>query len=173
MGSNQTAAARVLIVTGVAGSGKTEVGARLAVRLGGRFFDADQFHPPENIARMSAGYPLTDAERWPWLANMRRQVIERVPPGETWVLACSGLKKSYRQFLKRPDESHVRLIFLDGDYELIFARMKIRQDHFMRESMLRSQFEALEPPSSDEALIVSIDCTPDEIVDEIVRRLEL
>jgi gluconokinase len=171
MGSNQTAAPRVVIVMGVAGSGKTVVGSRLAARLGGRFFDADEFHPPENIVKMAAGVPLSDDDRQPWFAGMRREVVEAAPPGTTWVLACSALKKSYRDFLRHPDETDVRFVFLDGDYDLIFARMAQRKDHFMREGMLRSQFETLERPDAWEAMTVGVDQSPDAIVAEIISRL--
>jgi gluconokinase len=171
MGSNQTAAPRVIILMGVAGSGKTVVGSRLATQLGGPFFDADQFHPPENIAKMAAGVPLSDTDRKPWFEAMRRQVVEAAPPGTTWVLACSALKKAYRNFLRRPNETDVRFIFLDGDYNLIFARMAERKDHFMREGMLRSQFETLERPDAQEAMTVGVDQSRDAIVAEIIRRL--
>ena len=160
MGSNQTAIPRVIIIMGVAGAGKTEVGSRLAARLGARFFDADAFHPPENIKRMSAGLPLTDADRWPWFDRMRREVVEAAPPGQTWILACSALKKRYRDHLRRSGEHDVVFVFLDGDYDTIFKRMSARTDHFMKEGMLKSQFEALEPPDKDEAIVVSIDHPP-------------
>ena len=171
MGSNQTASPRVIIIMGVSGAGKTEIGSRLAARLGGRFFDADSFHPPGNIARMSAGEPLTDADRWPWFDRMRRDVITAAPAGETWVLACSALKKSYREWLRKPDEDDVQFIFLNGDYDTIFNRMTARTDHFMREGMLRSQFATLEPPTTDEAMIVDARANPDDIVKEVIRRL--
>lgn len=148
----QFSSARVVIVMGVSGCGKTEVGTRLAARLGGDFFDADGFHPPENIAKMSAGEPLTDADRAPWFDRMEREVIAPCPPGAVRVLACSALKKRYRDRLRAalPWPGVMRFVHLEGAYELIFSRMSARHDHFMREDMLRSQFAALEPPRPEE-----------------------
>jgi carbohydrate kinase (thermoresistant glucokinase family) len=156
---------------GVSGSGKTVVGSLLAARLGGRFFDGDPFHPPENIVKMAAGEPLTDADRAPWYERMRREVVQAAPPGSTWVLACSALKKAYRDVLRRPNETDVRLVFLDGSYNMIFERMTRRKDHFMREGMLRSQFETLERPDAEEAMIVSVHQSTAAVVDEIIQRL--
>ena len=175
MWSNLTTSppARVLVVMGVSGSGKTEVGRRLAPVLRGSFFDSDEFHPPANIAKMSAGTPLTDDDRWPWYERLRNEVIAPCAPGETRVLACSALKRIHRSFLRATRPEAVRFIQLLGDYDLIFARLSLRQGHFMRAELLRSQFETLEPAEGDEAMVVSIDKTPDEIVAEIVRRLEV
>jgi gluconokinase len=173
MWSNLTTSdpARVLVVMGVSGSGKTEIGQRVARVLGGSFFDSDEYHPPANIAKMSAGVPLDDDDRWPWYERVRREVIERCAPGETRVLACSALKRSHRNFLRATRPEAVRFIQLVGDYDLIFGRLSLRQGHFMRAEMLRSQFETLELAEPDEAMIVSIDTTPEEIVAEIVRRV--
>jgi gluconokinase len=120
---------------------------------------------------MAAGEPLTDADRAPWYERMRREVVQAAPPGSTWVLACSALKKAYRDVLRRPNETDVRLVFLDGSYNMIFERMTRRKDHFMREGMLRSQFETLERPDAEEAMIVSVHQSPAAVVDEIIRRL--
>ena len=173
MRSNPTTVPRVLIVMGVSGSGKTEVGQRLAAKLTGHFFDADAFHPPENIAKMSQGVPLTDADRIPWLEAMRTRVIDACPPGETCVLACSALKRHYREYLRATRPASVHFIFLDGSYDIIFARMQERTDHFMREEMLRSQFASLEAPGNEEAIQVSIAAPVDEVVTRALENLKI
>lgn len=156
---------------GVSGSGKTEIGQRLAVTLGGEFFDADNFHPPANVAKMSSGQPLNDDDRWPWLQRLREEIIESCPEGATRVLACSALKRRYRDFLRATRPEAVQLVYLEGDYDTIYSRMAARR-HFMRESMLRSQFETLEPPDDVEKPVrVSIVSSPDEIVAEITQKL--
>lgn len=166
----------IVVLMGVSGSGKSVVGAALAKRLGGRFFDADGFHPAENVAKMSAGTPLTDDDRWPWLDRLRREVVEpavsRPVGAPADVLACSALRKAYRdRLIGGLDRERVRLIFLEGDFGLIRARMLARKGHFMPESLLRSQYAALEAPDASEAMIVPIDQTPEAIVDGVFRRL--
>ncbi len=165
----------VILLMGVSGSGKSVVGAALAGRLGGRFFDADGFHPAENVAKMSAGTPLTDDDRWPWLERLRREVIEPAAArsdGATDVLACSALKKVYRDRLMHGiAPGKARLVFLNGDFELIRARMLARKGHFMPESLLRSQYATLEAPGDAEAMVVPIDRPPEEIVQDILFRL--
>jgi gluconokinase len=164
--------ARILVVMGVSGSGKTEIGQRLARRLGGSFFDSDQYHPAANIAKMSAGIPLTDEDRWPWYQRLRNEVIDPCAPAEIRVLACSALKRSHRAFLRAGRPEAVRFIHLVGDYDLIFGRLSMRTGHFMRPEMLRSQFETLEPTEPGEALVVSVEGEPGEIVSAIVNRLD-
>jgi gluconokinase len=127
---------------GVAGAGKTTVGQALAEELGWPFLDADDFHPPHNVAKMSAGLPLEDADRWPWLDLLNRQLRQR----ERAVLACSALKESYRQRLTR-GVRRFRFVYLHGSYELIAARLAARRHRYMPAALLRSQFEALEPPA--------------------------
>ena len=153
---------RVYLLMGVSGCGKTAVGERFAEILGGDFVDSDKLHPPENIAKMSAKIPLTDEDRWPWMKRIRRDVIDATPPGHITVLACSALKRAYRTLLMDgvPD---IRLIHLRGSFELIAGRLAERKGHFMPADLLRSQFATLEEPSADEALIIDIGGTVEEV----------
>lgn len=158
---------RIIIVMGVSGSGKTEVGLGLAQALGARFFDADGFHPPANVAKMSAGVPLTDDDRQPWFDRLAGEVIDPCGPGETRVLACSALKQRHRDRLREAKPGSVRFVHLAGDFETIHGRMAARQGHFMRAEMLRSQFATLEDPATlgeTDVLTVSVIPTVDEIV---------
>ena len=159
-----------ILLMGVSGSGKTTVGLELAAQLGWSFRDADDFHPPENVAKMSAGTPLTDADRAPWLAAIRRHISDTLARGESAVVTCSALKEQYRA-AAIPDPARVRLVHLAGDFDLILARMNAREGHFMKPQMLASQFATLEPPAH--ALTVDIAKTPAEIVAEIRRALSL
>jgi gluconokinase len=155
-----------VILMGVAGSGKTTVGEALAGRLGWEYFDADSYHPPANVAKMAAGIPLTDADRAPWLAALHDLLEGSLRSGRHPVLACSALKESYRERLL-DGSAGVTLVFLKGSYKLIRARLAIREDHYMKPEMLRSQFDALEEPRN--ALTVDIARTPAEIVDELCQ----
>jgi gluconokinase len=137
---------RAVVVMGVAGAGKTVVGRGLARRLGWRFIDGDDHHPALNRAKMSAGIPLSDEDRWPWLDRLRALLDEGVAAGTGTVLACSALKASYRARLGT-DEPHVGVVFLDGDPTVIEARLQARRGHYMPASLLGSQLAALEPPS--------------------------
>jgi carbohydrate kinase (thermoresistant glucokinase family) len=160
-----------LIVMGVAGSGKSTVGEALAARLGWRFADGDDFHPPANVAKMSAGTPLTDEDRWPWLSAIAAAVARSLDRGEPMVVACSALKRRYRDVLVggRPD---VRIVYLQGSKELIAERMAARRDHFMPTALLDSQFAALEEPGAEEgAIVVPIAFSPGEMVEDVVGRL--
>lgn len=154
---------------GVAGSGKTSVGERLAPLLGGVFLDGDAFHPPENIAKMSHGVPLTDADRWAWLERIGRQMAGR--PGAV-VAGCSALKRSYREAIRQAAGEPVLFVHLAGSRELIEERMAARTGHFMPTSLLDSQFAALEPPGADEdALTIDIAGSTDEVVTTIAHAL--
>jgi gluconokinase len=160
-----------LIVMGVSGSGKTTVGEQLASRLGWRYADADEFHPPSNIAKMSAGHPLTDEDRWPWLKAIAAEIDRVRAAGNHLVVGCSALKRAYRDILVH-DREDVRLIYLEGTQALIAGRLNERKGHFMPPGLLTSQFKTLEPPTPDERPIkVSIDTTADAIVDDILRQL--
>lgn len=159
----------VLIVMGVAGTGKTTVGAMLAGRLHWLYAEADDFHPAANVEKMAAGTPLTDADREPWLAAIGRWIDERAAAGEPGVVTCSGLKRAYRDRL-RQGRPQVRMVFLQGSRELIARRLAARHGHFMRAEMLDSQFADLEPPEPDEGVTeVSVEPPPNEIVDAILR----
>jgi gluconokinase len=161
-----------LIVMGVSGSGKTTVASKLAGRLHWTFEDGDRFHPKSNVEKMSAGQPLTDEDRWPWL-NAIADEIERVcTAGGHAVIACSALKRTYRDVLLR-GRNDVRFVFLNGTQQLIAHRLSLRKDHFMPPGLLDSQFRTLEPPGLDEnAIDVSINATVDAIVDDIVSKLK-
>ena len=135
----------VIVLMGVAGSGKTTIGQKLAADLGWTFHDADEFHPPENIAKMSAGIPLTDRDRAPWLAAIRAHIDACLARGQGAVVTCSALKAAYRAVLVA-DPATVKLVHLTGDFALLAARIGGRQGHFMKPEMLASQLADLEPP---------------------------
>lgn len=156
---------------GVSGCGKTTIGEALARRLGWSFADADSFHPPANIAKMSAGQPLDDDDRAPWLAAIAAWIDQRRGGSDSAVVTCSALKRRYRAVIVggRPE---VRLVYLDGSRELIAKRLAGRHEHFMPGALLDSQFAALEPPGPDEhPLIVSIDRPVAAIVETLVTAL--
>lgn len=158
------------MVMGVAGSGKTTVGKALAERLGWDFYDADDFHPPENIARMTQGIPLTDTDRAPWLIALHDLISSALAHGRPGVLACSALKDLYRQQLLDGHDD-VQIAFLQGSYDLIWSRLSARQDHYMKPHMLASQFEALEEPTDAWKLDAS---KPVQIIlEEILSLLKL
>ena len=159
----------VIVVMGVTGSGKTTIGSLLAARLGWHFADADEFHSAANKEKMHKGIPLSDADRLPWLAAMHDQIAKWVALKQNVVLACSALKQSYRQLLWTGPE--VQFVYLKGSYELIAERLRARKGHFADEHILAGQFADLEEPSY--ALTVDIVASPEEIVDEICRRLGL
>src|SRR5258708_5902729 len=153
---------------GVTGSGKTTVGSLLAARLAWLFADADDFHSAANKEKMRKGIPLTDADRLPWLAAMHDQITKWVALKQNVVLACSALKRSYRQELWNGPE--VKFVYLRGSYALIAQRLRARQGHFADEPILARQFADLEEPS--DALVVDLSAPPAEILAEICRRLE-
>ncbi len=160
-----------LIVMGVSGSGKSTIADGLAEQLGWRSEDGDRFHPASNIAKMSAGHPLADEDRWPWLQAIADEIDRVCEAGERAVIACSALKRTYRNVLVH-GRSDVRIIYLDGSQALIADRLAKRKGHFMPAGLLDSQFKTLEPPTRDEnPLTVSIDASAEAIVDDIVRQL--
>ncbi|HZQ62271.1 MAG TPA: gluconokinase [Casimicrobiaceae bacterium] len=142
-----------LIVMGVCGCGKTTVGRALAEHLSWRFLDADDFHPPENVAKMRAGTPLSDEDRWPWLDRLHDELVAIGARGGHAVLACSALKHSYRKRLAR--DSDVRFVYLKGDRNTIAARLAQRQHEYMPSSLLDSQFATLEEP--EDAIVMEVD----------------
>ena len=135
----------IVVVMGVSGAGKTTVGSALADALGCEFLDADEFHPPENVAKMAAAIALTDADRWPWLDRLNGELRVRESCGRSVVLACSALKEIYRARLMK-DISNARLVHLRGSIEFIRARMATRKHKYMPAALLESQFDTLEPP---------------------------
>lgn len=168
-----TDAPRALIVMGVAGSGKSTIAEAVARRLDWHFEDGDDFHPAANVAKMKAGHPLTNDDRWPWLRAIAAEIGRVADSGGHLVIACSALKRAYRDVL-RGDRGDVRFVFLDGSHELIAQRMAARKHHFMPPGLLDSQFATLERPTPDEHPIsVSIDAPVDEIVGDIVQQLGL
>ena len=157
----------IIVVMGVTGSGKTTIGNLLAARLAWYFADADDFHSAANKEKMHKGIPLTDADRLPWLAAIHDQIAKWLALKQNAVLACSALKRSYRQQIWSGPE--VRFVYLKGNYELIAERLRARKGHFADEHILAGQFADLEEPS--DAITVDIGAPPEEIVDEICRRL--
>ena len=157
----------VLIIMGVSGAGKTTVGRVLAHRLGWKFYDADDLHPEENKKKIHNGIPLTDEDRLPWLGALRNLIRGLDTPA---VIACSALKKSYRDMLA-VSGLNVRFVYLQGDDRTIRVRLEGRKEHFAGAGILESQLEALEEP--DDALWENIDADPEAIADDIVRKLEL
>lgn len=162
----------ILVIMGVSGSGKTTIAKGLSQKLHWQYQEGDALHPPANVDKMKAGTPLSDADRLPWLEKIAEKIDQWRAQGISGVVTCSALKRSYRDIVvgNRPD---VVLIYPKGSKELIAGRMAKRHGHFMPASLLDSQFAILEEPSPDEnAVTVAIDRTPDEIEDEIVRRLQ-
>ena len=159
---------RVILLMGVAGSGKTTLGEALAREFGWPFRDADSFHPEANIDKMSRGEALTDADRWPWLDAIADWIDERRRSDQRGIISCSALKRIYRDRLLtgRPD---VRLVYLKGDRALIGTRMAAREGHFMPTALLDSQFQTLEEPTPEEwPLVVPVDSSPRRIVELIL-----
>ncbi|MFO0841658.1 MAG: gluconokinase [Gemmataceae bacterium] len=161
----------VVVLMGVSGSGKTTVGKVLAAKLGWAFVEGDDYHPPSNVEKMRAGTPLTDDDRRPWLAALRERVDQAIAAGEDIVLACSALKHSYQDYLERDDPTRIHYVYLHGTEELIKERLGGRKGHFMNPGLLHSQFETLEPPT--DAIRVEVAGSPDEVADEVRRKLGL
>jgi gluconokinase len=159
---------RFLIVMGVSGCGKSSIGKALAEQLGWDFYDADDFHPPENVSKMANGIPLTDSDRAPWLAALHDMISSSLKKNQPGVLACSALKENYRRQLMK-DIDNVRLVYLKGSYDLIWSRMSGRKDHYMKPEMLQSQFDTLEEPTH--ALTIDISISIDEIIQKILGQI--
>jgi len=159
----------VVIVMGVSGCGKTTVGRLLARKLGVPFYDADDFHPVSNREKMKNGIPLTDEDRWPWLRILADTLGNAEQADGGAVLACSALKARYRDVLRNGTQSPIRFIYLKGNRDLIFERMKARTNHFMPPALLDSQLAALEEP--DEAVVVDIADTPENIAEAAYRAI--
>jgi len=161
-----------LVFMGVSGSGKSTVARAVQERLGWEMAEGDDFHPPENVAKMAEGTPLTDADRWGWLESLAEWAAERDAKGEPTIMACSALRRSYRDVLRRGGEGTF-FVHSTGDKHLILDRMNARE-HFMPPSMLESQLDTLEPLQADEeGMDVDIAMPVDEVVAEVLARLGL
>ena len=163
----------IYVVMGVAGSGKSLIGSALARALGVEFVEGDDHHPAENVARMAAGIALTDEDRVGWLRSIAGRIREARADGVGLVVACSALKRRYRDFLRTESGvADLRFVLLRGERALIADRLTSRHGHFMPPSLLESQLDALEEPASDEgAWVCDVSRTPDEIVDSLVARV--
>ncbi|SDP03388.1 shikimate kinase [Arthrobacter sp. ok909] len=167
----KTAQHPVLVIMGVSGSGKSTVAGLLAGRLGWDLAEGDDLHPESNVAKMHAGQPLTDEDRWPWLESIADWIRAHTEAGAPGVVTCSALKKRYRDILRGEG---VVFVFLEGSRDKISDRLASRHGHFMPPALLESQFEALEAPSADENFIsLSVSATPAEEAQEIITRLNL
>ena len=162
----------VVIIFGVSGAGKTTLDKLLARELGWAFYEADDFHSPANVEKMQAGIALTDKDRWRWLESLRELVKRSLAAGENAILACSVLKKRYRDCLHVGAD--VRFVYLRGGYELIANQQRHRRGHFMNPALLQSQFADLEEPRPAEgAIVIELGSSPDELVEEIKTQLRL
>jgi gluconokinase len=159
---------RVIVVIGVSGCGKTTLGTLVAAELRAAFLDADDFHPPENVEKMRSGIALTDADRAPWLTRLNAELAARRARGESVVLACSALKRAYRSAIGAAIHP-IDWVFLDGSFDAVAARLRARANHYMPESLLKSQFDTLERPS--DAICVSISLTPAEQAQAVLYAL--
>jgi gluconokinase len=162
-----------LVIMGVSGSGKSTIADKLAKKLSWIYEDGDRFHPASNVAKMSAGHPLTDEDRWPWLQAIADEIDRVCKAGQHAVIACSALKRAYRDVLVH-GRSDVRVVFLNGTKDLVANRLAQRKGHFMPPGLLDSQFNTLEPPDAGEnAVTASIDASVEAVVDDIMRQLGL
>ncbi|HTZ46355.1 MAG TPA: gluconokinase [Verrucomicrobiae bacterium] len=160
---------KILLLMGVTGSGKSTVGRLLADRLGGAFLEADDFHSAANKEKMQRGVPLTEADRLPWLKAIHAEMLAQAGSGKNVVLACSALRKSYREILVAGLD--VRTAYMRGTRELIGERLRQRLGHFAGEAILDDQFAVLEEPNAAEAVIVDVQESPEQIVEEILRKI--
>ncbi|BCZ78931.1 gluconate kinase, SKI family [Paraburkholderia steynii] len=159
----------ILIAMGVSGAGKTRIGEMLAERLKCSFTDGDAFHSAANKEKMHNGIPLTDDDRWPWLRTIRAAIEEKQAANEDAVFTCSSLKRSYRDILRAGDKD-VCFVYLKGSREVLQERLQTRTGHFFDPSLLQSQLDTLEEPGDDEAITVSIELTPEQIVEETLSQ---
>lgn len=164
--------ARILITMGVSSSGKTVAGKAIARRLHAPFLDGDDFHPASNKEKMRAGIPLTDADRWPWLASLAHALHTAADQKGVAVGACSALKRSYRDYLREKAGEPIVFVFLDGSQDLIAQRAKARVHEFMPASLLASQFATLERPAEDEnVLLVPVTLSVEAIAERVVKAM--
>jgi carbohydrate kinase, thermoresistant glucokinase family len=167
------AVGKSFILMGVSSTGKTSVGTEVAHRLGIKLIDGDDLHPRANIIKMGEGHPLNDEDRAPWLERIRDAAFSLEHKSEVGIIVCSALKKKYRDQI-RDGNSNVRFLFLHGSYDVILERMRQRKGHYMKESMLKSQFETLEVPGADEPDVIPIDINAsfDEVVERCIQALQ-
>ena len=167
------AAGKSFILMGVSSTGKTSVGTEVAHRLGIKLIDGDDLHPRANIIKMSEGHPLNDEDRAPWLERIRDAAFSLEHKSEVGIIVCSALKKKYRDQI-RDGNSNVKFLFLHGSYDVILERMRQRKGHYMKESMLKSQFETLEVPGADEPDVIPIDINAPfgEVVERCIQALK-
>lgn len=158
----------IIVIMGVSGCGKTTVGRLLAEDLGWSFYEGDDFHPPENVAKMRKGVALNDTDRRPWLERLQKLIVELNRRGESAVLTCSALKASYRRSLREADDG-IAIVYLRGDYDLIRRRMKERRGHYMPVALLKSQFAELEAP--ERAIEIEARHRPEVVVKKIEEAL--
>jgi gluconokinase len=163
----------VLVVMGVSGAGKTTVGRRIAERLGWPFFEGDDLHPDANVEKMKGGEPLADADRQPWLEEIRDLAARLLAEERSAVIACSALKEAYRDLIGVKAGSAMRFLYLEGHFAQIEKRLDGRSGHYMPTDLLQSQFDALEEPDpdADDVLAVNVDQPPDAVVDETIQWL--
>jgi gluconokinase len=160
-------AEKIYYVMGVSGSGKTTLGQKLAGKLGIPFFDGDDFHPPQNIRKMAGGTPLEDSDRQGWL--LRLNELARTHKDTGAIIACSALKEAYREILGQGLEGHLQWVYLQGSYQELHERMKIREGHFMPSDLLRSQFDTLEPPAY--GIHVPVTLSPDQALEKVFKEV--
>ena len=167
------AAGKSFILMGVSSTGKTSVGTEVVHRLGIKLIDGDDLHPRANIIKMSEGHPLNDEDRAPWLERIRDAAFSLEHKSEVGIIVCSALKKKYRDQI-RDGNSNVKFLFLHGSYDVILERMRQRKGHYMKESMLKSQFETLEVPGADEPDVIPIDINAPfgEVVERCIQALQ-
>ena len=167
------AAGKSFILMGVSSTGKTSVGTEVAHRLGIKLIDGDDLHPRANVIKMGEGHPLNDEDRAPWLERIRDAAFSLEHKSEVGIIVCSALKKKYRDQI-RDGNSNVKFLFLHGSYDVILERMRQRKGHYMKESMLKSQFETLEVPGADEPDVIPIDINAPfgEVVERCIQALK-
>jgi gluconokinase len=162
----------IIVVCGVSGAGKSTVGELLAQKLDWKFYEADDFHPTPNIEKMKVGVPLTDEDRQPWLDKLQQLIKRCLAARENAILACSALKKSYRDQLRVSED--VKFVFLHGNRAQVDKQLRQRRGHFMNPALLDSQFEALEPPQASEpALTLELGRSPRDLVELIKKKLQI
>jgi carbohydrate kinase (thermoresistant glucokinase family) len=162
---------KAVILMGVSGCGKSSVGKMLSEETGWPFYDGDDFHPEANVAKMAEGIPLNDADRQPWLESLHQLIKSSLRQERPLIVACSALKKSYRDILRGDLADQVVFIHLKGSFRLIYTRMQQRDDHYMKAEMLRSQYETLQKPRN--AIEINIDKSVPEITQQIIWLLNM